>query len=289
MKNIILFNTLGVIQSYKLRYAIYLTLVPLFSTAVLLVQLLIFSMLNLYYLEGNGLIIDVQVREAYYDQVIQEILPVTFNVFCVIIANFFVSLIVMNWAVSPFTHAEKVIRAFDGKNPPGKTQHSWVSENVLLDRAVLAFLRETATGEPQKEFQRKTPGFKLNLSFLARFGLVYASLSMLTGYVLGLLLNRAFTKVVSLAINIFQGHFIRGHYFTAQEEVLNLGVTTSIVASVIVYVLIGYHVAKYMSTMVMVFHRAFKEKRYPIYLRKSDIYHSLAEAVNEKAKPNTKA
>lgn len=283
MKNVVLFEKPNQIQAYKMRYAIYLTLVPLFSTGILLIQLLIFSMLNLYYLEGNGLIIDPQVREAYYDQVIQEVLPVTGYVVLVIIAVFCISLIVMNWAVSPFTLAEKTIRAFDGKAMPARPTAAWASENLILDRAVVAFLKELATGEPQKEFQRKIPIYQFNPGFLIRFGVVYAILSLLTGYVLGLLLNGAFMKVVSLALNVVQGQFIRGHYFTAQEEVLSLGVTISIFASVCVYLLIGYHVTRYMSTMVAVFHRAFREKRYPIQLRKTDIYHSLADAVNEKA------
>lgn len=283
MKNIVIFEKLNAVQAYKVRYSIYLTLVPIFSAAILIVQLLIFSMLNLYYLEGTGLIIDTRIREAYYDQVIAEIATVSGSLALIIVASFFLSMIVLNWAVTPFTSAEKLIRGFKPGGPVPDLKSGWSSESRSLDRGVHAFLKEMATGEPQKEFQRRNPGFKANLPFLVKFTAIYTILSVLIGYSLGLLLNGAFNKIISLALNLFHGQFVRGHFFTAQDEVLTLGVIVSVVVSAFVYILIGYNLSKYMSTMVMVFYRSFKEKRFPIHLRKSDIYQSLAEAINERA------
>lgn len=282
MKNIVLFEKLSGLQNYRVRWAFYLTLVPLIATAVLLIQLLIFSMLNLYYLEGNGLIIDAQIREAYYQQVFDEVTPILLSLLALIATSFIVSLVAMNWATAPFRTAENNIRNFKDKSSPLKLSSSWASENPLLDRAVHAFLKQLATGEPQKEFQRRTPFFGLNVGFLFRFVSIYLVMALITGAVLGSLLNQAFTKIVSLALNLLPSQVIRGHYFTAQEQVLSLGVITTVVVSVFVYCLIGFQVTNYMSTMVMVFYRSFKEQRFPIQLRKSDVYHSLALAVNEK-------
>jgi hypothetical protein len=284
MKNIVLFEKLNAVQSYKLKYSLFLTMVPMFTTLILVVQLFIFSMLNLYYLEGNGLIVDEQVREAYYHQVIGEVIPMSIYVLFIIIANFALGYVVLSWAVSPFVCAEKKIRGFTGKNIATNNANHFLSENSLIDAAVNSFLSELETGKRHPELDNKAPLFKLSVSFLARYLAIFAFLSVMTGYALGLLLNVTFMKVVSLALNVAHGQVIRGHFFTAQSEVLELGVTISIITSIMAYLFIGYIIAKYMSTMVMVFHRAFQERRFPIHLRKTDIYQSLAEAINEKAK-----
>lgn len=282
MKNVVIFEKLGKVQSYRLRFALYLTMVPLVGTAILTLQLLIFSMLNLYYLEGNGLIIDDRIREAYYQQVFGQVAPLLVSLLGLVAVSFVVSMIAMRWATSPFDAAEKAIRLYQKDSGPIKLTASWMSENTLLDRGVQAFLNQLSTGQPQKEFQRKNPLFHINLSFLLRFTAIYLILAIVTGLILGTLLSEAFTKIVSLAINLLQRQVIQGHYFTAQEQVLTLGVYVTVFVSVAVYVAIGYQVANYMSTMVMVFYRAFKEQRFPIHLRKTDIYLSLATAVNEK-------
>ena len=155
MKNIVIFEKLNPVQNYKVKFSCYLTMVPVFSTMILLVQLMIFSMLNLYYLEGNGLIVDHQVREAYYQQVVSEVLPLTVYILVVIAANFFLSFIVMSWAVSPFTSAEKKIRAFDGKNVAPGSMNALLTENGLIDLAVNSFLLELSSGKPHPEFNKR--------------------------------------------------------------------------------------------------------------------------------------
>lgn len=106
--------------------------------------------------------------------------------------------------------------------------------------------------------------------------------SWATSHVVGIALNSVYMKVVSLAINLTRMNQ-KGHYYSSQEDLMNLGVNWMLVMSCLIYAVIGYYITQYMSNMLFVFNRAVKERHFPLKLRDSDIYHGLAEAISEVA------
>lgn len=282
MKNFNITKPISRVARYKIQTALLLTLVPVLSALLLLIQLLIFSMLNVYYLEGNGLIISEVMRSAYYDRVISEMLPGILLLLGLTASCFAINYIVMNWVAAPFVTAEKLIRSFTGNVAELKQSSTWLSENSDMQLAVHEFLKDLSS-KNSKPSEQKKPVFHLSIGFLIKFITVYVLCSTITAGILASILFAAYNKTVAIALSLMHNMNDRsGHFFTAQEQVLSLGLYVTFVASIFVYAIIGYKIARYMATMVMVFHRSFRERRYPIQLRKTDVYLSLAEAINEK-------
>ena len=67
---------LGPVGRYHLKKILLLSSVTLICGIVLLLLLLVFSKLNLYYLESNGFPVDEELRDAYYSQVQTEAMGV---------------------------------------------------------------------------------------------------------------------------------------------------------------------------------------------------------------------
>lgn len=279
-KDIQLTEKLNQVQAYKLRYAVYLTCVPAVVTLVMSLQLVIFGQLNLYFMEGSGLIIHDQIREAYYDQLIQVMLPLTGYLAGLIIACFVVSLMVMNWACSPFSRAQKMVKeCLEGKEPV--MPNVWSSEGAVVEENIFKLMRAVYKKIPLNEVKFHPRRNPISIGFLLRFGAIYLIISIVTGVVLGTLLNSVHSKVVSLALNLIPNK-LSTHFFTAQEEVLSSGTLVLFICALFTYFFIGYHIAKYLNVMSMVFSTIIREQRFPVRLRRTDIYHDLANTINER-------
>lgn len=280
-RNVQITEKLSKVQLYKLKFACFLTSVPLLVTLVLFLQLLIFGQLNLYFMEGSGLVILPQVREAYFDQLIAEMLPLTIYLLGLIIASFIVSLLVMNWACSPFIRAKRMVDACIAGNKPVRPD-VWSSEGSIVEGNIYKLMKCLDKNIPLSEMKlspRKNP---ISIGFLIRFAIIYLVISVITGAVLGTLLSSVHSKIVNLALNLIHGHTISTHFFTAQEEVLSTGTLILFFLSLFIYVFIGFHVARYLNTMSMVFSTIIRENRFPVRLRHKDIYHELADSINQR-------
>lgn len=255
-----------------------MTSVPLLCAGVLTGLLFFFAQLNLYYLENSGLIVNEQIRDAYYKQVQLELIDVSWYVGALLLLTFCASVLIMNWAVSPFVNAERVLRKVHD-NPDAKhDENDWLSESPAFHHVIWG-LAQRLKDRAYAFDKIDEPRYRFNFRFMTKFVLSFFSVSVMTGYILGILLNTVYLKIVSLAVTLVRLNQ-RSYFFMAQEELLKTGVTFMVVLSCFVYLLIGISVTRYMSNMVFVFTRAVKEHHFPLKLRDSDIYHSLADAIS---------
>jgi hypothetical protein len=272
---------LGPIARYNLRFSILLTLVPFFCGLLLMLLLTVFAKLNLYYLEASGMLVNDQVRDAYFAQVQIETMSVAGFLLLQMLMTAAVSIVVMRWASAPFTSALRTVET--AMNAPDKLRPSMrlLSESPGFDRVIWLFALRVKNGG-ENQIKESPMRFTANLLFLGKFVIAYTILSIVTGRFMGMTIGIVYDKIVALAIQLVKNTNMTaaGHYFSAQQDVLQDAITITTVVSVVVYLLIGLNVARYMSTMIWVFSRALEEDRFPVQLRTDDVYHGLAASLN---------
>ncbi|MGE3262630.1 MAG: hypothetical protein AB7K68_12685 [Bacteriovoracia bacterium] len=266
--------------SYQIRQAFLLSLVPLFCGMLLMLLLFVFAKLNLYYLEANGLILDSQVRDAYYLQVQVEILGVIGFLVAQTLMTAAVTFVVMRWATAPFTNAYRMLELAVNSPDAMKPMSRWLSESPKFDSVIFDFCRKIR-GEQTAPAQETDTYFQINLRFLVKFLAATAALSVLTGYVTTIIFGTIYRHIVDLALQLVQSSRSMPHYFLAQEEILSDGAFLLSLISFAVFACLGIQIARYMANMVFVFSRAIQEDKFPITLRSNDVYKDLAAALNE--------
>lgn len=280
MQRVVLFRNLSRVEKFKLKYALLLAFIPAVCSVVPLLLVFVFSKLNLYYLEGNGVIIEPQIRVAYYDQVISEILPIMGYFIGLLALTTPVAWIVMNWVTYPFIRAEKAIRKLLSSGERIDINSGWQAENIDFEETVTAYLKAISEPKSAEKNQEETVRYSLSYSFLFKFLAVFVPLGLIAAGVLRVLIDSAYGKIVSLALNLLHGRSVQSHYIIAQQEVLEDAQAIMLFISLLAFGLIGRSLSHHISTMIFVFTRAMREGKFPIRLRPTDIYHSLAEALN---------
>ncbi len=272
---------LGPIARYNLRYVIMLTAVPFLCGVVLLMLLTVFAKLNLYFLEANGLIINEDIRDAYYSQVQVETLGAPSYLLLQLAVTAVVSIVVMRWASGPFSSATRVLETAIQSPEKLKPVNRWLSESPFFDRVIWLFALRVKNGG-ENQVKEKNHRFATNLFFLLKFWATFAVLSVITGYFMGIIISTVYEKIVALAIALVHGANLTAsqHFFSAQQDILENATTITTWVSLTVYFVIGMNIARYMSTMIFVFSRALEEDRFPVQLRTDDIYHALASTLN---------
>ena len=279
LKSTVIFAPLSKVQRYHIRQSIFLASVPLICGTLLLFLLWIFTKLNLFFLESSGMAFDEQIREAYFKQVEIETYGVVGYLLLQVSVSLVASFLVMRWATAPFSSAQLMVEKAM-KNPGDlKPSAQWLSESPGFDRVIWAFcLRVKSGGENQV---KSLPQFGLNIPFLIKFVLTYGTLSVSTGYVLSIIMDSVYKRVVDLALQLVKSKGISGHYFIAQQEILQDANNITIVMAMLIYIYMGFQISRHMSSMLFVFSRSIKEDRFPIYLRSGDLYTGLADTLNE--------
>jgi hypothetical protein len=279
MKNKVIFGSLTDVQRYHLFYTFILSIVPLCCGLLLLMLISVFSNLNLYFLESNGLMLNEMVREAYFRQVEAEMISVAGYLAFQVFVTSVVSFLVMRWATAPFSSARKMIKAAMENPDSLRPNPRWLSESPAFDRIIWLFsLRVKSGGENQvKEMVR----FGTNLPFFAKFLLTFGVLSVSTGYVLSIIMDSVYKRVIDLALQLVKSNSTVSHYFLAQQDILIDANTLMICLSMFFYFIIGFQISRYMATMLFVFSRTIYEDKFPITLRSVDLYTDLADILNK--------
>lgn len=268
------------ITRYQLRYTAFFALVPIISSLLLFLLLYVFSSLNLYFLEAHGLILNEDVRAAYYNQMQMEVWSVAGYLGLQVLATALVAYFVMQWSTAPFLDAQRSVEAAidnTGRIKPSR----WFSESPTFDRLVWLFcLRIKSGGE--NPVNETIPPFGANLPFLAKFLLAFGALAFCNGYVTAIVLDSVYGRVVDLALHLLrQTSGSANHYFLAQQAMLRDANVAAGGFAMALYFLLGLQVSRYMGSMLFVFSRALHEDRFPITLRSSDLYQPLADRMNE--------
>lgn len=290
LQNIEVFPQPGPITKYKLRNAFYIALVPFFSSITVIAIILIFTKLNLYFLESNGLIINPEIRRAYYDQMIQHILPLLGFFGLLVIGSGAIGYVVVSWATSPFTDAKKILDELllaDETNAKKAVHKSrfWLTESPDFTQVIQEFIEQMLTGKIAGRTKNKVP-MPSNFRFIIKFGLVFTALSIISAYTLGIFIGSVYERVLSLGIsfiNVSSGNAvtsIKGHFFTAQQEILQDVLWVVMGISILVYIFLARKIENYMDNMIWVFSRSLRENRFPLRLRAADLYHDLADTIN---------
>lgn len=267
------------ITKYHLKYTILLSAVPLVSGLVLLLLLSVFSKLNLYFLETTGMLLDNQLREAYFQQVQIETFSVVGYLLLQVCVTAVASYLVMRWATAPFTSAQRTIETALNKPDELRPASRWSSESPTFDRLIWLFsLRVKSGGENQ--VKDSVSSYAMNLPFLAKFLLVYGTLSVSTGYVLSIIMDSIYKRIIELAVHLTKSTGGTGHYFLAQRDMLQDATTLTVGVALVCYFFLGLSISRYMATMLYVFSRAVYEDKFPITLRSTDLYTGLAQSMN---------
>lgn len=265
---------------YKIMMASVLTAVPLAITAIVIVLLLVFTKLNLYHIESVGVLINEDVRDAYYDQVFDRMQEVAPQMAGLILAIFVISFIMMNWATSPFERARAHVERTVLKHAKRKRQYDLeVSEDPVFEQLVREFCTQVNTGESLGATLTvdKRP---LNLRFITKFALTFSAVSFLSGLSFSSLFLVAYDKIVSLSIHLVQGKQLSAHYYNAQQEILADTLNGSVVIALFIYFWIGRHIYKYLNLNLYAFSKAISEQRFPIAIRRREVYHEFADSLN---------
>lgn len=280
LKRRIEIGSLGAIDKYHLRLTLLLSSVPLVCGVMLLMLLLVFAKLNLYYLESNGMILEEQVRGAYFKQVEFEIWGVVWYLMMQIALTFVASFVVMRWASAPFLSAIRTIRTALENPDQLKPSSRWLSESPAFDSIVWNFILQVRSGKLSQTPPIALPRFGVNALFLLKFLLTFIALSVITGYVMGIILSTVYERIVSMALHLVQNTKVMTHYFVAQQDILSDAVSLMTVLSLFVYFIMGWYISRYMTTMIAVFAKGLSDAKFPIILRRTDVYHELAELMN---------
>lgn len=273
---------LGPIARYHVRYTALLTAVPLICGVVLMLLLSVFAKLNLFYLEANGMMMNDEVREAYFSQVQTETMGMAGFLLLQLVVTAIISIVVMRWASAPFNNAAATVK-MAMTNPDSLQPHSrMLSESPFFDRVVWLFALRVKSGGAN-QIKDSANGLMTNVLFFTKFSVTFGVLSVVTGYFMGITISTVYSKIVSLAIQLVRNTNMTaaGHYFAAQEEVLRDATMITTAVSIVIYVVVGMRISRYMATMIFVFSRALEEDRFPIQLRTDDIYHGLAAQLNK--------
>ena len=273
---------LGPVARYNLKNTLLLTSVPLLCGVVLLLLLSVFAKLNLYYLEANGLIVDEEIRAAYYSQVQGETMGVAGLLLLQLAVTSVVSVVVMRWASAPFLNAARTVQTALLEPDKLKPSSRWLSESPFFDRVIWLFALRVKSGgknQPRENSSR----FVTNLLFLLKFWASFATLSVVTGYFMGFVIGSVYENIIGLAFALVKANSLPAsqHFFAAQREILSDTTTITTLVSLVVYFVIGLAISRYMTTMIFVFTRAIEEDRFPVQLRNDDVYHGLASAMND--------
>lgn len=273
-------RSLTAADRYQIKCILLLVSIPLFCSVILLLLFYVFAELNLYFLEANGLILNEQVREGYFQQLGIEISDVIGYLGLQLLATFVAAVTVMRWASAPFSEALKTMKAaLEGKEAPQPGYSRWLSESPSFEKVIGQFSKGVRTGK--KESISKPQAFATNYPFLLKFVLTFGTLSLSTGYVLSIVMDSVYSRIVALALQIVKTNQFVGHYFVAQQDILKTANTFTVALSLLLYFIVGLQISRYMGTMISVFSRAIYEDRFPITQRGTDIYNDLAEALNE--------
>ena len=265
---------------YHIHYTLLLSAVPLVCGLVLILLLSVFSKLNLYFLEANGMLLDEQVRDAYFKQVELETFSVVGYLFLQVFVTAIASFVVMRWATAPFTGAQKMIRQAMANPNALKPASRWLSESPIFDRLIWLFcLRIKSGGENQ--VKTPLPSFGTNIPFLVKFLAVFITLSFSTGYVLSIIMESVYGRIVDLGLHLTKSTGATGHYFLAQQEMLQDANTLTTACALACYFVLGLSISRYMATMLFVFSKAVHQDRFPVTLRADDVYSELADTVNQ--------
>lgn len=281
MKNFVLFPPLSKVRRYQLTYSLLLTSVPLICAVGLMALLLFFGQLNLYFLENGGLMVNDSVRQAYFDQMQLEVQDVWWLMGTLFTLTFGVSYFLMGWAVSPFVNGENLLRSALNSDRKMAEEENWLSESPIFHRMIWGLAQKLRDKNHSLESAEKVK-YRFNYRFFTKFVLSFSLVSLGTGFVLGIILNTVYVKIVSLAITLMRMNN-NSHFFIAQEQLLRSGVIYMVILSCFVYAIIGVSVTRYMSNMLFVFSRAVEKGHFPLELRDSDIYHGLAHAISDVA------
>lgn len=276
----VIVSPLGPIARYHLTYAFLLSLAPIVSFGVMTMLLSIFARLNLYFLEANGLILDSQVREAYYRQVEAQVLEVSGYFILQLFVTAIASYLVMRWASAPFRGAQAQIETALTNPEALRPRSRWLSESPDFDRLVWDFslrIKNRTPHEPSKQ----VPAYATNISFLAKFLLAFGTLSVLTGSVLSIFLDAIYLRIVGLALQFVPAGKVKGHYFLEQQELMQDVTWLLTGTSLLYYLVLGIVISRYMGTMIWVFSRSLAEDRFPVTIRHTDIYPTLAQTMND--------
>ena len=272
---------LGPVGMYHLRCTLVLSSVPFLCGIVLMLLISVFAKLNLYYLESNGLLVDDQVRDAYYSQVQIETMNVAGFLLLQLVVTAIASIIVMRWASAPFTNAARTVQQALDQPDLLRPRSRLLSESPFFDRVVWLFALRVKNGGGA---QQKDPSshFLANLLFLVKFYCTFDILSVVTGSFMYSTIGTVYEKIVALSIQLMKNTSMNAaqHYFAAQQEVLRDATTITTATSLIIYFVIGLKITQYMSTMIWVFARSLEDDRFPLQLRSNDVYHGLAAVLN---------
>jgi hypothetical protein len=272
--------TLTLISRYHIRYTLLLSAVPLACGLILILLLSVFSKLNLYFLEANGMLPNEQVRDAYFKQVELEIFSVVGYLFLQVFVTAMASFVVMRWATAPFTGAQAMIQKAMENPDRLKPASRWFSESPTFDRLVWLFcLRIKSGGENQ--VKSRLPSFGANIPFLVKFLAAFTVLSFSTGYVLSIIMGSVYGRIVDLGLHLTKSTGATSLYFLAQQEILQDANTLTTACALGCYFVLGLSISRYMTTMLFVFSKTMHEDRFPISLRSNDIYGELAQTMNQ--------
>lgn len=280
MRNIIVFAKLTRVRRYKLKTALWLAAVPVAITALVFGILMIFIKVNIYHIESLGGLINEDVRGGYYDQIIghlDEILP---QIGLLFVSVFIVAYMVMRWAASPFERARIYIeRTILSQRAERASYDFSVSEDPVFEQLVRDFCEQIQTGS-SVQARVSVESRPLNLRFLFKYIVTFGVVSVLVGLSLTSIFLLAYDKIVSISLQLIPGKSLSGHYFTAQQEILGDALNASIFFGLLVYAWIGWKIHKYMRLNLFVFSKAISERRFPVALKRREIYYALAEALN---------
>lgn len=264
---------------YQIKYILLLVSIPLFCSTLLLLLFTVFAELNLYFLEANGLILDEQVREGYFQQLGIEIFSVIGYLGLQLLATLVAAVVAMRWAAAPFSAALKTVNSAIEKEGPIRAHTRWLSESPYFERVIGQFAKNVRQGK--KGTIGKPQAFATNYPFLVKFAITFGILSLSTGYVMSIIMDSVYLRIVNLALYTVKANQFVGHYFLAQQNILQKANTFTVGLSLLLYFLVGLQISRYMGTMIFVFSRAIHEDRFPITLRSTDIYPELASTLNE--------
>lgn len=272
---------LGPVGRYHLRFAALLTSVPFICGIVLILLLMVFSKLNLYYMESNGLIVEEQVRDAYYSQVQTETMSVAGFLLLQLAVTAVVSIIVMRWASAPFSSATVTMETALSNPDQLRPRSRLLSESPFFDRVVWLFALRVKNGGNSQPKDKSSP-YMANILFLFKFCLSFGILSVITGYFMNITIATVYEKILALGFNLVKNANLNAsqHFFAAQQEVLHDATVITTITSLVIYFFIGIQISRYMTTMIFVFSQALEEDRFPVQLRANDVYHGLAVLLN---------
>ena len=270
---------LSAVTKYQLLRSLLLAAVPFICGLLVFSLLYVFTVLNLFYLEANGLFVDDQIRDAYNMQMEGELIDLGWLFLAQVLVTWTVGFVTLRWATSPFTKAARMLTRTmnEEKVVP---ENDILSESMRFDHYIWQFVLRLRTGSPNTLQNDKLSASFLNYTFLAKFLVCFSILSFLLGEVTSVFVSSVYQRIVTMALLLLQNPKNIGHYFLAQQEVmLNVAKIIGII-SFLLYLIIGIRISHRMSTMIYVFSQSIKNDAFPIFLREGDIYHKLAEILN---------